>query len=82
MPHTISKTPKPSATSEPALEGIRKKIALSMIGRMVGLVNDAHTIVHGVVTGVRIESGTPKIEVAGRRFSLNQILTITPVFFN
>ena len=82
MLRTQPVAPKPASQPDPLLQGIRKKIALSMIGRVVDLLQDAHTIAHGVVTGVFIESGTPKIVVDGARYGLNQILTVTPARFN
>jgi len=56
----------------------RKHIARSMIGQAVDLLTDAQTIVHGVVTAVLTEAGTPKLVVAGTRYDLHQILTAVP----
>ena len=36
------------------------------------------TIVHGVVTDVMTEAGTPKLIVGGTRYDLSQILTTMP----
>lgn len=57
---------------------VRKHIARSLIGQTVDLLVDAHTIVHGVVTGVMTEAGAPKLVVGGTGYDLNQILTAMP----
>ena len=57
---------------------VRKHIARSLVGQTVDLLVDAHTIVHGVVTGVMTEAGTPKLVVDGTGYDLNQILTAMP----
>jgi len=57
---------------------VRNHIAKSLVGHTVDLLVDAKTIVHGVVTGVMTEAGTPKLVVDGTRYDLNQILTATP----
>ena len=57
---------------------VRKHIARSLIGQAVELLTEANTIVHGVVTDVLTEAGTPKLVVAGTRYDLHQILTAVP----
>ena len=57
---------------------VRKHIARALVGQTVDLLVDAQTIVHGVVTGVMNEAGTPKLVVDGTRYDLNQILTAMP----
>jgi len=57
---------------------VRKHIAKSLIGQTVELLVDAHTIVHGVVTAVMTDAGSPKLVVDGIGYDLNQILTATP----
>ncbi len=61
---------------------VRKHIARSLIGQTVDLLVDAHTIVHGVVTGVMTEAGTPKLVVGGNGYDLNQIVTAMPAAFD
>ena len=61
---------------------VRKHLARALVGQAVDLLVDAHTIVHGVVTGVMTEAGMPKLVVAGTRYDLNQILTATPASFD
>ena len=57
---------------------VRKHIARALVGQTVDLLVDAQTIVHGVVTGVMTEAGTPKLVVDGTNYDLNQILTAMP----
>ena len=57
---------------------VRKHIARALVGQTVDLLVDAQTIVHGIVTGVMTEAGTPKLVVDGMRYDLNQILTAMP----
>ena len=59
---------------------VRKHLARALIGQAVDLLVDAHTIVHGIVSGVMTEAGIPKLVVDGTRYDLNQILTATPAF--
>ena len=60
---------------------IQKNIASAMIGKTVRLMADAKTIASGLVVGVMIETGTPKIVVNGQHYELNQILTVCPAAF-
>jgi hypothetical protein len=57
---------------------VRKHIAKALVGQTVDLLVDAHTIVHGVVTGVMNEAGASKLVVDGTGYDLNQILTAMP----
>ena len=72
---------KPSRLGMPLLEnklgGIRKKIAKAMVGSTVDLLADSHTIAHGIVTGVFVKSGTPKIIVNGETYDISQVVTAT-----
>ena len=61
---------------------IQKKIARAMIGKSVNLMADAETIVRGMVAGVMVETGTPKVVVNGQSYGLNQILTVCPASLN
>jgi len=61
---------------------IRKNIAGAMIGKTVNLMADAETIVRGMVAGVMVETGTPKIVVNGQGYDLNKILSVCPAFLN
>jgi hypothetical protein len=69
-------------SSSHELKVIRKKMARSMVGRTVDLLADARTIAHGVVSGVLVVDGIPKLVVDGMRYNLNQILTVSPQRLN
>jgi hypothetical protein len=64
---------------EDQLGGIRRKLARALIGSTVDLLTDSRnqTIAHGVVAGVSMVSGSPKIVVNGHLYDMNQVLTIT-----
>ena len=74
---------KPTLASRPFLKDklvpIRKKLARSMIGSTVDLLADSHTIAHGIVTGVLVVAGTPKIVVNGRAYDVDRVVTATSV---
>ena len=57
--------------------GIRKKLARAMVGSTVDLLDERHTVAHGVVTGVLLTARTPKIIVNGQRYGMEQVLTAT-----
>ena len=67
---------------EAGLRAVRTQLACALIGSTVDLLADTHTILHGVVTGVLTEAGTPKIVVAGARYDLDQVLTNAPASLN
>ena len=58
---------------------IRKKLARSMIGSTVDLLADSHTIAHGIVTGVMVVSGSPKIVVNGQAYDVDRVITSTTI---
>jgi hypothetical protein len=62
---------------ENKMGGIRKKLARAMVGSTVDLLDERHTVTHGVVTGVLLTAGTPKIIVNGQRYGMEQVLTAT-----
>ncbi len=62
---------------EDKLGFVRKKIARAMVGSTVDLMADTHTVAHGIVTGVFMKAGSPKIVVNGRTYDLNQVVTAT-----
>ena len=51
--------------------------ANSMLGRQVTLQVDPQTTAQGVVSGLQVDSGTPKIVVNGNTYDLSQVLTIS-----
>jgi flagellar basal-body rod modification protein FlgD len=52
--------------------------ANGLIGRAVDLQSDPNTILHGLVSGVQIQAGTPQIVVNGQSYDLSQLLTVAP----
>lgn len=79
-PHSTRNRP---STAAHALDNVRNKIALAMIGRTVDVLADARTIAHGVVRGVLVtETGLPKLLVNGCKYDLSQILTVIPTTLN
>jgi hypothetical protein len=71
---------KSKVTSLPLLEdklaSIRKKIASALIGSTVDLLAGSQ-IAHGIVAGVSVVAGSPKILVNGRLYDIDQVLTST-----
>lgn len=65
------------AMLEDKLGVIRKKLAKAMVGSTVDLLSEGHTIAHGIVTGVFVTSGTPKIIVNGQTYDISQVVTST-----
>ena len=57
---------------------IRQHIACSMIGRTVSLIVNTSIVKKGVVAGVLVDSGTPKVIVNGTHYDLSQVLTSSP----
>jgi hypothetical protein len=64
---------------EDTLGPIRKNLAKAMVGSTVNLLADSRTVAHGIVTGVAIVAGNPKIVVNGRTYDMNQVVTATAV---
>ncbi|HUA39695.1 MAG TPA: hypothetical protein VMA35_14975 [Candidatus Sulfopaludibacter sp.] len=62
--------------------GLRHRIAQSLVGRLVSLSTDSHSVTHGIVTNVLNDTGMPRIVVHGNLFDLDQILTATPARFD
>ena len=81
MKFTMLRSLKSKVASLPLLEdklgSIRKKIAGALIGSTVDLLADSHTIAHGIVAGVSMVAGNPKILVNGRLYDIDQVLTST-----
>ena len=61
------------------LNRIRNNIANSMVGRQVALLVAQGQTAEGVVAGVQLEAGRPKLVVAGLKYDLGQVLTVAPV---
>ncbi len=75
-----------SKTMQADLSGMRTDQQIlqanSLIGRTVEIQVDKATMARGQVTAVQMEAGTPKVEVDGQYYDLNQILNITPTSVN
>jgi len=75
MPRTFKSTTATLPIFENPLDDIRKNQAKAMVGSSVELLADSQTVRHGIVTGVFMMSGTPKILVNGRTYDLHQVVT-------
>jgi len=67
-----------SSSSQGYLNAIRHRVASTLVGRTVDVLTSAHTITHGVVTGVLSEAGVEKLIVGGLEYDLSQLLVVTP----
>ena len=63
-------------------DAVRNKIANSLVGSEVTLMAGPDSIIHGNVSGVRIEAGRPKLLVAGAPFDLDQVVVAMPPVFS
>lgn len=61
---------------------IPNHLALALVGQTVSLLDRAHKVAHGVVSGVLMETGRPKLIVGRVEYDLNQVLSVTPPVFN
>jgi hypothetical protein len=61
----------------PQLGAVRQHLAEAMVGKAVDLLN-GRAVAHGIVSGVLLLAGNPKLLVNGRMYDLNQVLTATP----
>jgi hypothetical protein len=59
-------------------DSVRSKIANSLVGSDVSLMAGPNSVVHGIVSAVKIESGKPKLMVAGMSFDLDQVVVAIP----
>lgn len=63
-------------------ETIPNHLALALVGQTVSLLDRAHKVAHGVVAGVLMEAGRPKLVVDRVEYDLSQVLSVTPPVFN
>ena len=77
MLRTLKSAHASKLSSQDELGGIREHLAAAMVGSTVDLLADSHTIAHGIVTGVFMMAGTPKIIVNGRTYDMSQVVTAT-----
>jgi len=82
MRHLITKAANHAQRLHGQLDAISSHIARSLLGRMVSLQNGTQHPAHGVVAGVLVDNGTPKIVVNGACYKLDQVLTVTPLALN
>lgn len=59
------------------IDEVRTHLAQAMVGKTVDLLN-GRAVAHGVVSGVMLLAGNPKLLVNGRAYDLNQVLTASP----
>lgn len=62
---------------ENPLGDVRQHLAEAMVGKAVDLLS-GRAVAHGIVSGVMLLAGNPKLLVNGRMYDLNQVLTATP----
>lgn len=79
---TTKSTYRTGRPRQSRLGEIQKNVARAMIGKTVSLMADASTIARGMVAGVMMETGMPKIVVNGQSYGLNQILSVCPASLN
>src|SRR5260221_13962840 len=53
--------------------------ANSMLGRAVTLQDDQGDLIHGTVTAIDVQAGTPQIVVNNQDYDLSTVLSIAPV---
>jgi hypothetical protein len=66
-----------TAVNHSELGTVRQHLAEHMIGKTVDLLS-GRAVAHGVVSGVMLLAGNPKLLVNGRAYDLNQVLTASP----
>jgi hypothetical protein len=66
-----------TAVNNSELGTVRQHLAEHMIGKTVDLLS-GRVVAHGVVSGVMLLAGNPKLLVNGRAYDLNQVLTASP----
>ena len=66
-----------TASPDSQLGEVRQHLALAMVGKTVDLLS-GRAVAHGVVSGVMLLAGNPKLLVNGRAYDLNQVLTASP----
>jgi hypothetical protein len=58
---------------------VMRRIARSLMGRVVSLRAGSGKTAHGIVTAVLIEGARPSVMVGGSQYCLEQVLTVTPL---
>jgi hypothetical protein len=75
--HEMLFTSNYTETRPSQLGNVRQHLAEAMVGKAVDLLN-GRAVAHGIVSGVLLLAGNPKLLVNGRMYDLNQVLTATP----
>jgi hypothetical protein len=73
---------RPNNASRFGPQTIPNHLALALVGQTVSLLDRAHKVAHGVVAGVLMETGRPKLVVDRVEYDLSQVLSVTPPVFN
>ena len=71
-----------AASARVGAQTIPNHMAQALVGQTVSLLDHAHKVAHGVVAGVVMETGRPKLIVGRVEYDLNQVLSVTPAVFN
>src|SRR5438874_821698 len=56
--------------------------ANAVLGRVVALQDEQGALVHGIVSAVQVEAGTPKLIVNGQAYDLSTLLSVEPATGN
>ena len=56
--------------------------ANAVLGRVVALQDEQGALVHGIVSAVQVEAGTPKLIVNGQAYDLSTLLSVEPATAN
>lgn len=66
-----------TTTNDYQLGEVREHLAQAMVGKTVDLFS-GRAVAHGIVSGVMLLAGNPKLLVNGRAYDLNQVVTASP----
>jgi len=66
-----------TAVNHAEISSVRQHLAEAMIGKTVDLLS-GRAVAHGVVSGVMLLAGNPKLLVNGRAYDMDQVLTASP----
>ena len=60
----------------------RGVLGRAVLGRVVALQDEQGALVHGIVSAVQVEAGTPKLIVNGQAYDLSTLLSVEPATAN
>ena len=75
--HEMLFTSNYTESGQGPLGDVRQHLAEAMVGKTVDLLS-GRAVAHGIVSGVLLLAGNPKLLVNGRTYDLNQVLTVSP----